>query len=125
MSPIYSATFTSDPRSVALARSAITSFAHLCGFGEAEVADIRLACGEALVNASQYGRRGVHGGGFSVHCSFEGGELRIDVQDSGRGFPASGAGGFGTIIMRSLMNDISYSRGGTRIRLVKRIHADQ
>ncbi len=123
LSPLYHAAFTNDPRSIVLARSAIVSFARLCGFGQAEAADIQTASGEALLNASQYGRRGPHGGGFSVHCSFEHGELRIEIQDSGRGFDSGRAGGFGTIIMRTLMNDISYSHGGTRVRLIKRLEA--
>lgn len=122
LSPSYRAIFTSDPRSVALARNAIVSFARLCGFPEAEVADIRSAVGEALANAAQYGRA-KRGGGFSVNCTFEDSELRIEIQDSGQGFDERAASGFGTIIMRTLMSDVSYSRGGTRVRLVKRMQA--
>jgi anti-sigma regulatory factor (Ser/Thr protein kinase) len=121
VSPSYHATFTSDPRSVGLARNATASFARLCGFPEGEVADIRLAVGEAVTNAAQYGRA-KRGGGFSVNCTFDEGELRIEVQDSGHGFDGSEPSGFGTIIMRTLMNSITYSRGGTRVRLVKRMN---
>ena len=119
----YQATFTADPRSVSLARTAIARFARLCGFDEARVADISLAAGEALTAAAEHSRNR-RGGGFSVHCTCDRDELRIDVQESaageGRTAPVSI---YGTVIMRSLMNEVAYSRGGTRIRLVKRVEA--
>lgn len=77
--------------------------------------------GEAVTNAAQYGRA-KRGGGFSLNCTFDDGELRIEVQDSGRGFDENAPSGYGTIIMRTLMNSITYSRGGTRVRLVKRMN---
>ena len=118
MSPSYRATFTSDPRNVALARNAICSFARLCGFPEHDVSDIRIAAGEAVTAAAAHGHA-KRDGGFSVACTFEEGELRIVIQDSGplgKRVPSR----YGTIIMRTLMNGVSYSRGGTRVRLVKR-----
>lgn len=121
--PTYQATFTSDPRSIVLARTAIGRFARMCGFAEAGAADVRIAAGEALISAASRsrGRRG----GFSVHCTFEQNELRIDVQDSGNGEQNGSENTYGTIIMRSVMNDVSYSRGGTRVRLVKRLDVEE
>ena len=110
----------SDPRSVALARTAIGRFARMCGFREPIVADIRTAAGEALIAAADHSRF-KRGGGFSVHCAFEDDELRIDIQDSGTDHVRETDNGYGTIIMRSLMNDVTYSRSGTRVRLVKRL----
>lgn len=118
--PTYHATFTSDPRSVVLARTAIGRFAHLCGFSAEHVADIATAAGEALIDAAHYSRL-KRGGGYSVTCAFEERELRIEIQNSAANPEAESGNGFGTIIMRTLMNDISYSRGGTRVRLVKRM----
>lgn len=92
----------------------------MCAFPDAEIADIRLAAGEALTNAAQWGS-GKRGGGFSVHCTFENGEMRIEIQDSGTGFSSEEPSGFGTVIMRSLVDAVEYSRGGTRVRLVKKI----
>ncbi len=118
--PTYHATFTSDPRSVVLARTAIARFGNLCGFSAEQVGDIATGAGEALINAAHYSHA-KRGGGFSVTCTFDEGELRIEIQSSGPSAEAERSGGFGTIIMRTLMNDISYSRGGTRVRLVKRL----
>ncbi|MGZ3506705.1 MAG: ATP-binding protein [Vulcanimicrobiaceae bacterium] len=130
MSPTYRATFTSDLRNVALARNAIASFARMCGFDDEDVADIRLAAGEALSNAAEHGR-GEQSGGFSVLCIFEDGEFAIEVEDSGRGFheeqaavyraPDERGRGFGISIMRRLMTSIAFSKNGTRVRLVKRL----
>ncbi|MDQ2680317.1 MAG: ATP-binding protein [Candidatus Eremiobacteraeota bacterium] len=124
----YVATYTSDPKNVATARNAVASFAHLCGFPDDVVCDIRLAAGEALSNAAEHGR-GARGGGFTVRCWFEDETVFIEVQDSGGGFSeapsASGPDhrgrGFGISIMRRLMNSISFSHNGTRIRLTKRL----
>ena len=110
----------SDPRSVALARTAIGRFARMCGFAEPLVSDIRTAAGEALIAAADHSRF-KRGGGFSVHCAFENDELHIDIQDSGTDDVSQSENAYGTIIMRSLMNDVTYSRGGTRVRLVKRM----
>lgn len=118
--PTYQATFLTDPRSVALARTAIGRFARICGFKEPVVADIRTAAGEALIAAADHSRF-KRGGGFSVHCAFENDELRIEIQDSGTDHLRQADNAFGTIIMRSLMNDVTFSRGGTRVRLVKRL----
>lgn len=90
----------------------VSRFSNLCGYSQEDQADIATAVGEALIGAAQYR------GGFSVTCTFEGNELRIEIQSSGNA--GAERGGFGTIIMRRLMNEISYSRGGTRVCLVKR-----
>lgn len=118
--PTYHATFTTDPRSVVLARNAISRFARICGFAERDVADIRIAAGEALIASAEHSRS-LRGGGFSVYCSFESDELQVEIQESRTGQTPDAANSYGTIIMRSLMNDVSYSKGGTRVRLVKRL----
>jgi anti-sigma regulatory factor (Ser/Thr protein kinase) len=122
LNPAYRATFTSDPKNVSLARAAVAGFARLCGFDETAVADIRLAAGEALSNASE------HGGGYSVRCAFENGVLQIEVEDSGAGFdapPRTAAifpdhrnRGFGIFLMRQLMDDVSFA--GNRVQLTLR-----
>lgn len=109
-----------DARSTVLARTAIARFAQLCGFPADRVADIATAAGEALIAAAQYSNA-KRGGGFSVTCTFEDQELRIEIQGSAAAPASERSGGFGTIIMRTLMNEIAYSRGGTRVRLVKRM----
>ncbi len=130
MSTHYRATFTSEPRNAALARRSIASFASVCGFSEAEVADIRLAAGEALSNAVEHGR-GERSSGFTVACTFEDARLTIEIRDSGGGFvaaPDRGAylqpddrgRGFGIFLMRRLMDEVQFDRNGTVVRLTRR-----
>jgi serine/threonine-protein kinase RsbW len=125
----YRATFTSDLKNVALARKSIASFASVCGFTQNEVADIRLAAGEALSNAVEHGRS-QRSSAFSVRCQFESKELVIEIHDSGSGFPQPDdpphvepderGRGFGIFLMRRLMDDVSFPRNGTTVRLVRR-----
>lgn len=129
MTTHYRATFTSDPRNVALARKSIAGFASVCGFSENEVADIRLAAGEALSNAVEHGRS-PRSSGFSVACSYDEDALVVEVRDSGGGFlqpgeiatiePDDRGRGFGIFLMRRLMDDVSFARNGTSVRMVRR-----
>ncbi|HUZ49615.1 MAG TPA: ATP-binding protein [Candidatus Dormibacteraeota bacterium] len=129
MSPHYRAAYTGDPRNVSLARNAIASFASMCGFSESDVADIRLAAGEALSNAVEHGRS-ARSNGFSVVCRFEDGEIAIEIRDNGDGFSIEGsqaapleerARGFGMGLMCSLMDGVNYDHNGTRVRLYRRL----
>lgn len=132
MTTHYRATFTSDPRNVALARKSIAGFASVCGFTEDEVADIRLASGEALSNAVEHGR-GARSSGFSVACSYDDDLLTVEIRDSGSGFvspvevgtiePDDRGRGFGIFLMRRLMDDVSFARNGTAVRMIRR-HAE-
>jgi serine/threonine-protein kinase RsbW len=132
VSKYYRAAFTSEIRNVALARRGIAAFAVTCGFPEAEVADIRLAAGEALSNAVEHGRT-MHSPGFNVSCKFDGNELMIEIRDRGHGFPTPceqasvepdhRGRGFGIFLMRRLMDTVTFARNGTVVRLVRRIPA--
>lgn len=129
MSPTYRAAFTGDRRNVPLARNAIASFARICGFSSEEVADIRLAAGEALSNAVEHGRS-PRSNGFSVRCTFSEDELTIEVRDNGEGFSIEGkrdetpmeqrSRGFGIYLMRRLMDGVHFDRNGTTVRLTRR-----
>ncbi|HEY6485021.1 MAG TPA: ATP-binding protein [Candidatus Cybelea sp.] len=126
----YRADYTSDIRNVALARRGVAGFASACGFSETEIADIRLAAGEALSNAVEHGSAGASALGFTVECRFDGSELSIEVRDGGNGFPMPGnhgsikpdhrGRGFGIFLMRRLMDDVAFSSNGTVVRLVRR-----
>jgi serine/threonine-protein kinase RsbW len=125
----YHADYPSEIRNVALARRSVAGFASACGFSESEIADIRLAAGEALSNAVEHGC-GASSAGFTVDCKFDGDELRIEIQDGGRGFcaptiqgkvePDQRGRGFGIFLMRRLMDDVAFGRNGTIVRLTRR-----
>jgi serine/threonine-protein kinase RsbW len=129
VSPTYRATFTGDRRNVPLARSAIASFARICGFSVEEVSDIRVAAGEALSNAVEHGRSH-RSSGFSVRCTFAEDQLTIEIRDNGGGFSLDGkrditpiherTRGFGIFLMRRLMDDVYFDRNGTSVRLTRR-----
>lgn len=122
--PAYRATFSSDPQDVPLARTAIAGFARLCGFDDVTVCDVRLAAGEALNNACE------HGGGYSVHCDFDDGVLRIEIEDNGAGFeappelttiqPNHRNRGFGIFLMRQLMDEVTFAGNRVQLRVRRR-----
>jgi anti-sigma regulatory factor (Ser/Thr protein kinase) len=98
-------------------------------FGGNDLSDIESAVGEALANCAEHGH--VNGTSIDVRCRYDGLELTIEIKDAGKGFdrwdasdffkPLSAAPrGYGTFIMRRLMDEIEYSENGTRVRLVKR-----
>lgn len=125
---VYRGRFRGTPASVRVARQAVLDHARACGFCADELADIGLAAGEALANAVEHGARDL--GYIDVRCEFDGGRLSIEIGDTGAGFDVfratsrhpdpSGVRGFGITIMRSVMDDVRYSRHGSVVRLVKR-----
>jgi anti-sigma regulatory factor (Ser/Thr protein kinase) len=131
MSAEFRARFPCSYRSVVEARRGLVAYIRNFGFADQAVADIECAIGEALANAAEHGFR--DGTTFDVFARSDGGNLIIDVQDDGPGFPhaatpmdaqlpASGSPrGFGIYIMRSLMDEIAYSDRGRRITLKKRL----
>ncbi len=129
----YRAQFPSAYASVGKARRAVTAFAREW-FGGDDLTDIESAVGEALANCAEHGY--ANGTDIDIRCRFDGHELTIEIKDAGKGFdrwdasdflkPLSAAPrGYGTFIMRRLMDEIEYSENGTRVRLVKRrYHGD-
>jgi anti-sigma regulatory factor (Ser/Thr protein kinase) len=125
----YRAAYTGDIRNVAVARQGIAGFAAGCGFSEADVSDIRLAAGEALSNAVEHGSMS-RPRKISVDCTFDGSVLAIEIRNSGRGFtepsdcssvePDDRGRGFGIFLMRRLMDQVTFSRNGTVVRLIRR-----
>jgi anti-sigma regulatory factor (Ser/Thr protein kinase) len=125
----YRAAYSSDIRNVAVARQAIAGFATECGFSDDDVSDIRLAAGEALSNAVEHGSE-TPARRIIVKCDFRRNELSIEIQDSGSAFvepserssvePDDRGRGFGIFLMRRLMDDVSFARNGTLVRLIRR-----
>ncbi|GEM_PF-467417 len=122
--------YSSNYSSVSKARHDVATFARGCGLLPFDVGDITLAVGEACNNAAEHGH--VSAGSFSVFCAYKKGELNIEVTDQGTGFDPRGKGercepealatrGLGIFIMRSLMDDVSFTtkRSGTSVRLTK------
>ncbi len=121
-------------KAVGDARRTVVAFAQSCGFGGQDLEDIEVAVGEALANAFEHGH--CESDSFEVWAKRDAGALSVEVKDFGRGFdhgdprsrerPApESVRGFGTFIMRDLMDSVEYSEHGTRVRLTKRLSAPQ
>lgn len=125
----FHAAYAGDVRNIALARRGIAGFARDCGLSEQAISDIRLAAGEALNNAVEHGCAAPEPS-IAVDCTFDGEELTIVIEDSGHGFPEPSdrqsvapndrGRGFGIFLMRRLMDDVSFARNGSVVRLVRR-----
>ncbi|HWZ88348.1 MAG TPA: ATP-binding protein [Polyangiaceae bacterium] len=125
----YHARFENAVASVGLARRALVQFAQCAGLEGAGLEDFECAIGEALANAVEHGERG-----FTVTAEIVRGTLGVEIGDGGHGFQgwnelgelrvrSQAPRGFGIFIMRSLMDRIEYSEGGSKIRLFKRLPA--
>jgi len=127
----YSRTYPQSSKAVGRARRDVVEFARRCGFVDQLLDDIEAAVGEGLANAVEHG----HGddGGLEVSARRDGEALVVEIKDSGRGFdhatvgagapPVEALRGFGSFIMRQLMDDVGYTEFGTRLRLIKRLPA--
>lgn len=126
----YCKTYPQSSRTVGRARRDVVEFARNCGFCGQTLDDIEVAVGEGLANAVEHGNRDEGVFEVTVYRSVD--ALVIEIKDNGRGFdhgsvcshggpPVEALRGFGTFIMREVMDDVNYSDLGTRLRLVKRL----
>jgi anti-sigma regulatory factor (Ser/Thr protein kinase) len=127
----YRAKFKSTSKNIAKARDDVRKYAAEWFSGQL-LADIESAVGEALANSAEHGAGTA--GEIDIRCHVDRRDLVIEVKDTGLGFDrwsemesvrpmASAERGYGIFIMRELMDNISYSENGTRVRLTKRLPA--
>jgi len=120
--------FTGDRLAMTAARDSVMDFLGDYVDGEQQEIDVLLALQEALANAVLHGSGGDPS--KTIHCRVEidPSAITIVVTDSGPGFDlaavdARGANlsehGRGISLMRGLMDEVSYSRGGSEVRLTK------
>lgn len=130
VSASYRKTYPQSSKTVGRARRDVVDFARACGFGGQLLDDIEVAVGEGLANAVEHGHRDEGVFEVWVRCSAD--ALIVEIKDNGRGFdhgtvcshtgpPVEALRGFGTFIMREVMDDVLYSEFGTRLRLMKRL----
>ena len=126
--------FTGDLGSMPAARDAMMGFIHeYCASPqeEQEEVDSLVALQEALANAVLHGCH--NDPSKTIHCSVEidSSAIAIVISDPGPGFDvdaATGSNGKGSnltehgrgiSLMRGLMDEVSYGRGGSEVRLKK------
>jgi anti-sigma regulatory factor (Ser/Thr protein kinase) len=130
----YRRRYPHSSKAVGHARRDIVEFAKGCGFSGQALDDIEVAVGEGLANAVEHAQRDDRG--LEVSVQRDARALIVEIKDSGRGFdhggvcarsrpPAEALRGFGTFIMRELMDEIRYSELGTRLRLLKKLPPDE
>lgn len=121
-----------DSAAVAAARDRIMHFLEEHGVADEEAIDILVALQEALVNAVVHGCR--NDPSQVIRCSVEvdADAVTIVIRDPGEGFESGAATdvsddginltnhGRGILLMRGLMDEVSYSRGGSQLTLKKR-----
>jgi serine/threonine-protein kinase RsbW len=116
-----------------LARAAETA-----GFDEEAAHYLSVAVRESVINAIKQGNRGDESKRVTLVLASQPSALEVRVQDQGEGFDPLAvpdplaeenllkADGRGIFFMRKFMDEVSYSfppRGGTVVRMVKRVQA--
>jgi len=125
--------FPGDSTSLPAARESVMNFIREHGLSESEELDIFVALQEALANAIFHGCRDDAGKTIRCWVEIDATGITIVVQDPGSGFDVRAATktmedgninnktehGRGICLMRSLMDQVSYQRGGAEVRLRK------
>jgi len=117
----------------------VQQFGSLHGLSEAQLHDLDLAVDEIVTNIIQYGYGASERGEIVVRLRYCAPELSAEIEDTGRAFDptlvpppnlkfAPGerpVGGLGIHFVRSLMDDVIYTRtqGRNHLRLRKRLAA--
>jgi stage II sporulation protein AB (anti-sigma F factor) len=130
----------SDTRNVAFARTAVALFASQLDWTLDELEDIKVAVSEAVSNSVIHGYE-LQDGLVKIEVSYEGAELRVVVEDYGRGIEhveqAQEIGytrlpeermGLGFTFMHEYMDEVLVSSQidqGTKVVMIKRVQASE
>lgn len=134
--------FPSSTENLALVREFVTTIGKQAGLDEAEVNKLELAVDEACSNVIEHAYGHDATKEVIVRATFDDETLRIDVEDTGRGFDPKSvppaelerlvaerkSGGLGMRLMRSLMDEVRYEiEPGKKneLHMVKRIRKKQ
>lgn len=125
--------FPPEPSYLFIARRGVREFAERCGFAGRELDDIESALGEGLANAVHYGA--LPSSGLTVRATFEDNGLIVEIHDGGPGFDrdkgprgaddrAQAPRGYGILVMRRLMDRVTFGQNGSLVQLFKRLTVD-
>ena len=104
------------------------------GFSNDSAFAIRIALEEALVNAIKHGNRADPGKKIRVEARVNSRRAEITIEDEGGGFNRAGipdptldenlhkCSGRGIHLIEAYMDDVQWSRGGRRLKMVKENH---
>ncbi len=118
---------------VSRARKWLGDHAAAEGFSDGDVRKLGLVLSEACVNVIEHAYLGEVGNPIELHLSIDDEGLKLTIRDMGARFKLEDyeppdlnephEGGYGVFIMRSLMDEVSYSTSGqwgTILTLIKR-----
>ena len=123
---------------IEMVQTVLTRAAEMCGFDDDAAHYLSVAVRESVVNAIKHGNQGDESRRVTVVLTSQPDALEVRVQDQGAGFDPAAvpdplaeenllkADGRGIFFMRQFMDEVSYSfpqRGGTVVKMVKRVHA--
>jgi anti-sigma regulatory factor (Ser/Thr protein kinase) len=122
--------FAGDVDGVPAARDTVMEFLAEHVVGDDEEIDLLVALQEAFANAALHGCGGNPAKKFECDVELDASEIRIAVRDPGDGFDTSltdasedgtnlSHHGRGILLMRSLMDEITYRRGGSELHMKK------
>ena len=109
-----------------IAMGSVAAFAKAIGFLPSRVEDLKTAVAEACINAVQHGNKGRANARVVVSMDFSEGVLSVSVFDEGAGIEAEPKDpdiirimdnldppiGFGTFLMKRLMDQVVYKKHG-------------
>jgi serine/threonine-protein kinase RsbW len=115
-------TISSHPRWLRLVRQVVCEYALETGFDAQDAHAITLAVGEAVGNVIKHSYRGRTDESFVLQCKADGRNLEVSLRDNGEPFDPGQEpqlppdelrpGGRGLYLMRTIMDDVEYSRDG-------------
>ncbi len=120
------------PEYIRTIRRTIAEFAGLIDMPRQAIEEVEIAASEAASNVVRHAYNGM-GQPIRVKCAYKAGDLIIEIIDKGNGFAVppghqaheldlSRDGGFGIMLIRRLMDKVSFRSlsTGTRVRMAKR-----
>jgi anti-sigma regulatory factor (Ser/Thr protein kinase) len=122
--------FPPEPSYLFIARRGVREFAERCGFVGRDLDDIESALGEALANAVEHGPH--TSSGVTVRATFSDDGLVVEIHDGGPGFErdkgpreiaaeSRAPRGYGILVMRRLMDRVTFGQNGSLVQLFKRL----
>lgn len=115
-------TIASHPRWLRLVRQVVEECARNAGFSGQDVHNITVAVGEAVGNVMKHSYKGAVDRSFTLVCRSGPEAFEVQIRDEGEPFDLTQmeprppdelrVGGRGVFLMRTLMDEIDYSRSG-------------
>jgi len=124
---------SSESKHIRTVSREILDFLKAHGVEDIDTYDIKLCIEEAVRNAIVHGNKSRKDLPVKISYSLEGGVLKIEIEDCGKGFdPAKlpdpthddnilREGGRGVFLIHKLMDKVNYNIGGNKVTMIKNL----